>query len=103
MDLRKAIAGFYEREKAAKFKEMIKNKYQGRVDDKLLNQMLTDTDPNRLAEVMATIDEALLMQGKGMGPETIMTTLRDSWKRKKNASGGRVSLSSGGVAGMLGE
>ena len=101
--LKQAIAGFQEREKAAKFKEMIKNKYQGRIDDDLLNKILVDDNPQRIAEVLATIDEALLMQGKGMGPETIMTTLRDSWKRKKNASGGRVSLSSGGVAGMLGE
>ena len=101
--LRQAIAGFQEREKAAKLKEMIKNKYQGRIDDDLLNKILVDDNPQRIAEVLATIDEALLMQGKGMGPETIMTTLRDSWKRKKNASGGRVSLSSGGVAGMLGE
>ena len=101
--LKQAIAGFQEREKAAKLKEMIKNKYQGRIDDDLLNKILVDDNPQRIAEVLATIDEALLMQGKGMGPETIMTTLRDSWKRKKNASGGRVSLSSGGVAGMLGE
>jgi len=74
---------------------MIKNKYQGRIDDDLLNKMLVDDNPQRIAEVMATIDEALIMQGKGIGPETIMTTLRDSWKRKKNASGG--------LAGMLGE
>ena len=57
--------------------------------------MLTDTDPNRLAEVMATIDEALLMQGKGMGPDEIIHTFKESWKRKPQASGG--------VAGMLGE
>ena len=95
MDLRKAFADFQKREKAAKFKDMIKNKYQGRIDDDLLNKMLVDDNPQRIAEVMATIDEALIMQGKGIGPETIMTTLRDSWKRKKNASGG--------LAGMLGE
>ena len=57
--------------------------------------MLVDDNPQRLAEVMATVDEALIMQGKGMGPETIMQTMKDSWKRKKQASGG--------VAGMLGE
>jgi hypothetical protein len=43
------------------------------------------------------------MQKKGMGTEEIMKALRDSWGRKKNALGGRVSLSSGGLAGMLGE
>ena len=75
--------------------QQIIKKYKGRIDDKLLKQMLVDDNPQRLAEVMATIDEALLMQGKGMGPETIMQTMRESWKRKKNASGG--------LAGMLGE
>ena len=68
-ELKQAIAGFQEREAAVKLKEMIKNKYQGRIDDKLLQQMLTDNNPQRLAEVMATVDEALLMQGKGMGPD----------------------------------
>jgi len=43
------------------------------------------------------------MQQKGMSHEEIMKALRDSWGRKKNASGGRVSLSNGGLAGMLGE
>ena len=93
--LKQAIAGFQEREKAAKLKEMIKNKYQGRIDDDLLNKMLVDDNPQRIAEVMATIDEALLMQGKGMGPDEIIHTFKESWKRKPQASGG--------VAGMLGE
>ena len=91
-ELRRAITDFQKREKAAKFKEMIKNKYQGKIDDDLLNKMLVDDNPQRIAEVMATIDEALIMQGKGMGPETIMTTLRDSWKRKKNATGGLAHM-----------
>ena len=54
-----------------------------------------DDNPQRLAEVMATIDEGLIMQQKGMGPETIIQTLKDSWKRKKQATGG--------LAEMLGE
>ena len=29
--------------------------------------MLADDNPQRLAEVMATIDEALIMQNKGIG------------------------------------
>jgi hypothetical protein len=57
--------------------------------------MLADKNPQRLAEVMATVDEGLIMQGKGMGPETIIQTIKDSWKRKKQASGG--------LAGLLGE
>ena len=68
-----------------------------------MNKILADNDPQRLTEVMATIDEALLMQEKGMNPESIVQSFRDAWGRKKNASGGRVSLSAGGLAGMLGE
>ena len=73
----------------------IKKKYQGKIDDKLLNQILVDDNPQRIAEVMATIDEGLIMQQKGMGSETIIQTFKDAWKRKKQASGG--------LAGMLGE
>ena len=143
-ELKRSIAGFQEREKAAKkkkskklkwfddemsaldnwsrlkdptgkdwrlkgmrpvktmgdLKHNIVLKYRGKIDDNLLNKILADNNEQRIAEVLATIDEALIMQGKGMGPETIMTTLRDSWKRKKNASGGRVPL---GIGGLLGK
>jgi len=44
---------------------------------------------------MATIDEGLIMQQKGMGHEEIINMFKESWKRKKQASGG--------LAGMLGE
>jgi hypothetical protein len=97
MDLRKAIAGFHEREKAEKFKEMIKNKYQGRIDDDLLNKILVDDNPQRIAEVLATIDEALLMQGKGMGPDEIINTFKK--KPTKHASGGRAGYWIGGKVG----
>ena len=56
--------------------------------------MLTDDDPQRLAEVMATIDEALIMQGKGIGHEEIINMFKKT-KPTKHATGG--------VAGMLGE
>jgi len=79
-------------EPAAGLKQLIIKKYKGRIDDKLLQQMLADDNPQRLAEVMATVDEALLMQAKGMGPESIMTTLKDSWKRKPSASGGLARI-----------
>ena len=54
--------------------------------------MLADKNPQRLAEVMATIDEGLIMQQKGMGSETIIQTFKDAWKRKKQASGGLAHL-----------
>ena len=73
-------------------REMIREKYQGLIDDNLLNQILADNNPQRIAEVLATIDEALLMQGKGMGSQDIMAALRASWGRKKNASGGLARI-----------
>ena len=73
-------------------REMIREKYQGLIDDNLLNQILADNNPQRIAEVLATIDEALLMQGKGMGSQDIMAALRGSWGRKPNASGGLAKI-----------
>ena len=79
-------------EPAAGLKQLIIKKYKGRIDDKLLQQMLADDNPQRLAEVMATVDEALAMQAKGMGPESIMASFKESWKRKPNASGGLAGI-----------
>ena len=73
-------------------REKIRAYYQGKIDDNLLDQILADNNPQRIAEILATIDEALLMQGRGMGPETIMQSLKDSWGRKKNASGGLAKI-----------
>ena len=74
-------------------REMIRNKYQGLIDDDLLNKILIDDNPQRIAEVLATIDEALLMQNiKGMGPESIIASFKESWKRKPSASGGLARI-----------
>ena len=73
-------------------REMIREKYQGLIDDDLLNKILIDDNPQRIAEVLATIDEALLMQGKGMGSQDIMAALRGSWGRKPSASGGLAKI-----------
>jgi len=78
---------------AKKLIQEIIRKYKGRVDDRLLNQMLVDDNPQRLAEVMATVDEALIMQQKGMKPNQIVETVKESFKRKKQAQGGRTGLS----------
>ena len=83
-------------------REMIRKKYEGVIDEKLLNQILIDDNPQRIAELLATIDEGLIMQQKGMGHEEIIQMFRKTPKTK-HATGGRVSLSSGGLAGMLGE
>jgi len=71
------------------------------ISDDLINNILTDDNPQRIAEVKATLHEALKMQEKGMGPDEIINIFKK--KPTKHASGGRVSLSSGGLAGMLGE
>ena len=73
-------------------REKIRAKYQGLIDDDLLNNILADNNPQRIAEVLATIDEALLMQGKGMNPESIIQSFRDTWGRKKSASGGLAKI-----------
>jgi len=51
---------------------------------------------------MATVDEALIMQGKGIGHEEIINMFKKT-KPTKHATGGRVPLGVGGIAGMLGE
>ena len=73
-------------------REKIRAKYQGLIDDDLLNNILADNNPQRIAEVLATIDEALLMQGKGMNPESIIQSFKDTWGRKKSASGGLAKI-----------
>ena len=60
-------------------KKLITKKYAGKIDDDLLQKMLVDNDPQRLSEVMATIDEALIMQNKGMKPDAIMDTFKESF------------------------
>ena len=74
-------------------REMIRNKYQGLIDDDLLNKILIDDNPQRIAEVLATIDEALLMQNiKGMGPDSIIASFKESFKRKPSASSGLAGI-----------
>jgi hypothetical protein len=74
-------------------REMIRKKYQGLIDDDLLNKILIDDNPQRIAEVLATIDEALIMQNvKGMNPESIIASFKESWKRKPSASGGLARI-----------
>ena len=62
--------------------------------------MLTDDNPQRLAEVMATVDEALIMQGKGIGHEEIINMFKKT-KPTKHATGGRVPMFAGGAARKL--
>ena len=84
-------------------RKLITKKYTGKIDDSLLKRMLADDNPQRISEVMATIDEAMIMQSKGMKNDAIMDTFKESWKRQKNASGGiagQLHLNQGGRAGF---
>jgi len=64
------------------------------ISDDMINNILTDKNPQRIAEVKATMREALKMQEKGMEPDQIIDIFKKT-PRTKNASGG--------LAGMLGE
>jgi hypothetical protein len=63
------------------------------ISDDLISKILADKNPQRIAEVKATMKEALKMQEKGMGVEEIINIFKK--KPTKHASGG--------LAGMLGE
>jgi len=76
-----------------KFLEMqsIQQKYGNMIDDNLLKQIMVDDNPQRKAEVMATIDEAMKMQEKGMKPDEILDIMKNT-TRTKQARGGSVGL-----------
>jgi len=80
--------------------QILRAKYGDIVDEKLLKQMIATEDPQKLATVMGTIDEGMAMQQKGMHPDEIIETIKESWKRKTQAEGGRVPLMYGGDPGF---
>ena len=61
----------------------------------MLDKILIDDNPQRKAEVLATIDEAFKMMEKGKSPEEIVETFKNT-KRTKNAKGGRAGYYMGG-------
>ena len=69
----------------------IKTKFKGVISDDLLNQILIDDNPQRKAEVIATIEQGLTMQEKGMSPEQIVDILKKT-TRTKQAKGGSIGL-----------
>jgi len=77
--------------------QVIRAKYGDLVDQRLLDNMLADDDPYRLADVMATIEQGLKMQETGMGPDEIVTSIKESIDRKPNAAGGGVGSMFRGV------
>jgi len=64
----------------------LKLKYPG-ISDDLLEKIMADDDPQRIAEVMATMDEGLKMSEKGMSTDEIISAFKKT-PRTKQADGG---------------
>jgi len=78
-------------------------KYEGRINPKLMEQILNDTDAQRVKEVISEIEQAFIMQEKGMGNEEIINILLEGANRKKQAFGGIVGqlhMNEGGRVGL---
>jgi len=63
----------------------IKAKYPG-IDDELVDKILIDDNPQRKAELLATLDETFKMMDKGMDPDEIIDIFKNQ-NRTKQASG----------------
>ena len=63
-----------------------KVKYPG-ISDELLDQLVSDTDPQRKATVLATLDEAFKMMDEGMTMDDVLNTIKKT-PRTKQAGGG---------------
>jgi len=71
--------------------QIIRAKYGDIIDQRLLNDLIGDTDPQHLSVVMGTIDESMKMHEQGMGPDEIIQSIKDSLKRQPSATGGGVA------------
>lgn len=63
-------------------------KYEGKIDSQLSKAIENDTNAQRVKEIIADVEQATIMEQKGMGAEKIINSLLDASNRKKNASGG---------------
>ena len=79
---------YVDYERAAE-EDMIRQKYGNIIDDNLLKQILIDDNPQRKAEVLASIDEAIKMQEKGIPYEEIINIMKNT-TRTKQAKGGLI-------------
>jgi hypothetical protein len=66
----------------------LKARYPGITDD-LLDSILIDDNPQRKAEVLATLDEAFAMMKKGKGPDEVLRIIKNI-NRTKQADGGSI-------------
>jgi len=65
----------------------LKQKYPG-LDENLITFIVDDTDPQRKAEVLATIDQAFELMKRGKSPDEILSILKRATDRTKQARGG---------------
>ena len=95
-ELKRAIAGFQERQNITKELES----FRGQIDDNIIKE-ISAMEP---AQQLKAIEEVkLYIRNRKNLKQDLMLQDFDVTSRKPNATGGRVSLSAGGVAGMLGE
>ena len=66
----------------------LKARYPG-ITDELLDSILIDDNPQRKAEVLATLDEIFTMMKKGKGPDEILSMFKNI-NRTKQADGGSI-------------
>ena len=78
-DYKEILPEFYQR-------MTLKLKYPG-ISDELIAKIMADDNPQRIAEVMATMDEAFKMMDKGMSSDEILSAFKNT-PRTKNAGGG---------------
>ena len=64
----------------------LKQKYPG-IDEKLLTDIIDDTDPNRKAKVLAELDQAMELMKQGKGGDEVVDILKNQ-SRTKQAEGG---------------
>ena len=76
--------------------EDLKREFPG-ITDEMIENILSDNNPQRIAEVKQTMREAMAMEQKGMSADEIISTFKNT-KRTKNAKGGRIGLDRGGTA-----
>jgi len=74
--------------------QKLRDEFPG-IEDRLIRNILTDKNPQRIAEVKQTMREALKMQEKGMSVDEIIELFKKS-PRTKQAEGGRMGLWLGG-------
>jgi hypothetical protein len=88
VELEKQFPGVTKEIQSSKSVERLKlmEKYPG-IDEKLLDNIINDPDPQHKAEVLAVLDEAMTMGQKGMDTEKIIEVLK-STSRTKQAEGG---------------